>query len=84
MNATESQKTKLNRMLLKGEPMDTSILAGIADYVGAVERAVRTGQELLEEARTEIACLDESAFQGALVNITWYLHNLLDKCRAVA
>lgn len=84
MNATESQKTKLNRMLLKGEPMDTSILAGIADYVGAVERAVRAGQEMLEEARTEIACLGESAFQSALVDITWYLHNLLDKCRAVA
>ena len=46
-DATDQQRTKLSRMLLKGEPMDTSILAGIADYVGAIERAIRTAQELL-------------------------------------
>ena len=29
-SATEAQKQKLSRMLLKGEPMDTSILAGVS------------------------------------------------------
>ena len=82
--ATESQKTKLSRMLLKGEPMDTSILAGIADYVGSIERAVVTAQLLLRDAADELICLADSPHVQALHQITGYLHNLLDKCRAVA
>lgn len=83
-SATESQKTKLSRMLLKGEPMDTSILAGIADYVGSIERAVVTAQQLLRDASDELICLADSPQVEAMRQITGYLHNLLDKCRAVA
>ena len=82
--ATESQKTKLSRMLLKGEPMDTSILAGIADYVGSIERAIATAQQHLREAGEELICLTDSPHVQAMHQITGYLHNLLDKCRAVA
>lgn len=81
--ASDAQKTKLSRMLLKGEPMDTSILAGIADYVGSIERAVGTAQKMLGEARDELICLPGSPYVDALRDITGYLHNLLDKCRAV-
>jgi octaprenyl-diphosphate synthase len=83
-SATDSQKTKLSRMLLKGEPMDTSILAGIADYVGSIERAIRTAQELLRDAGNELIGLPDSPHVQAMQQITGYLHNLLDKCRAVA
>ena len=83
-SATESQKTKLSRMLLKGEPMDTSMLAGIADYVGSIERAVTTGQQLLKDAVKELVGLDETPHLQAMRQITTYLHNLLDKCRALA
>jgi octaprenyl-diphosphate synthase len=83
-SATDSQKTKLSRMLLKGEPMDTSILAGIADYVGSIERAIRTAQELLQDAGNELIGLPDSPHVQAMQQITGYLHNLLDKCRAVA
>ena len=83
-SATASQKTKLSRMLLKGEPMDTSILAGIADYVGSVERAIVTAQQLLRDAAGELICLSDSAHVQAMRQITGYLHGLLDKCRAAA
>ncbi|MBX7209269.1 MAG: polyprenyl synthetase family protein [Verrucomicrobiaceae bacterium] len=83
-SATDGQKTKLSRMLLKGEPMDTSILAGIADYVGSVERAVATAKQLLDDAGAELVCLAESPHVRALREITGYLHGLLEKCRAVA
>ncbi len=82
--ATDAQKQKLSRMLLKGEPMDTSILAGIADYEGAVERAVRFAQTMLGDARKDLLCVSHSPHRQALEDITHYLHKLLDKCRAAA
>lgn len=83
-SATDAQKTKLSRMLLKGEPMDTTVLAGIADYVGSIERAVQTAKQLLVEADEDLVGLEETPHLEAMRQITGYLHNLLDKCRAVA
>ena len=82
--ATDVQKTKLNRMLLNGEPMDTSILAGIADYEGAVERAVGFAKNILKDARNDLVILPDSPQRHALSEITVYLDKLLDKCRAAA
>ena len=82
-DATEQQRTKLHRMVLKGEPMDTTILAGIADYEGAIERAVHTAKDMLVEARADLICLSASDYKDALHSITRYLDDLLDQCRAV-
>lgn len=84
MAATDPQKQKLNRMLLKGEPMDTTILASIADYEGAIDRAVNNGQAMLAEARADLGCLEDSPYKRALEDIAQYLHGLLDNCRAMA
>ncbi len=81
--ATDVQKTKLNRMLLNGEPMDTTILASIADYEGAIERAVQFARSLLQQARQDLLCLSAGDHASALSGITVYLDKLLDKCRAV-
>jgi octaprenyl-diphosphate synthase len=81
-DATEQQRSKLHRMVLKGEPMDTTILAGIADYAGAIERAVQTARVLLEEARAELVGLRPSPHCEALHTITNYLDGLLEQCRA--
>jgi octaprenyl-diphosphate synthase len=81
--ATDVQKTKLNRMLLNGEPMDTTMLAGIADYEGAIERAINFARNMLNDARSDLICLGGSPQQTALIEITAYLDKLLDKCRAV-
>ena len=81
-DATEQQRTKLHRMVLKGEPMDTSILAGIADYEGAIERAVNTAKQTVDDARRELVCLSASPHKQALETITGYLDGLLDQCRS--
>jgi octaprenyl-diphosphate synthase len=81
--ATEAQKQKLSRMLLKGEPMDTSILAGIADYDGAVERAVRFAQDMLVSARADLIGLPGTPHKQAMEDIAGYLHGLLEQCRAI-
>lgn len=83
MNATEPQKTKLNRMLLNGEPMDTTMLAGIADYEGALERAIAEAKTMLNEATAELQVLNPSPYREALEGISAYLHKLLDNCRVV-
>jgi len=82
-DATEAQKQKLSRMLLKGEPMDTTILASIADYEGAVERAVKFAQDLLASAREDLIGLAATPHKQALNDIIGYLHSLLDQCRAI-
>jgi octaprenyl-diphosphate synthase len=82
-SATEAQKTKLSRMLLNGEAMDTTMLAGIADYVGAVQRAVKFAQDMLADARQDLIGLADTQEKEALIGLTDYLHRLLDKCRVV-
>lgn len=81
--ATEAQKQKLNRILLKGEPMDTTILASIADYEGAVERAVKFAQDLLASALSDLIALPATTHKQAMEDIVGYLHSLLDQCRAI-
>jgi octaprenyl-diphosphate synthase len=80
MEATDLQKQKLNRMLLQGEPMDTSILAGIADYEGAIERAVTYASDMLADAESELACLSETPYKQAFLGIAAYLRALLANC----
>lgn len=82
MEATDAQKQKLNKMLLKGEPMDTTLLAGIADYEGAIEKAVAFAQGMLNEARAELLCLADTPYKAAFEDIASYLHALLAQCRA--
>lgn len=79
--ASEQQRAKLQRLLLKGEPMDTSILAGIADYAGAIERAIRHAKHILVEARNDLRVLPASTHKDAMAEITGYLDSLLDQCR---
>lgn len=80
MDATDAQKQKLNKMLLQGEPMDTSILAGIADYEGAIERAVKFAQNMLDEAVAELVCLTDTPYKTSFEGIATYLRALLANC----
>jgi octaprenyl-diphosphate synthase len=60
-----------------------SILAGIADYEGAIERAVKFAQDLLVSARADLIGLAATPYKQALEDIVGYLHSLLDHCRAI-
>ena len=61
--------------------MDTTILAGIADYEGAIERAVKTASDMLGTARDSLAILADSPYRDALRAVTDYLDALLAGCR---
>ena len=78
--ASESQKQKLNKLMLQHEPIEVNVLAGIADYEGAIEQAIGTARDYLNQARTSLLVLPESDYRVALEGITKYLDRLLDKC----
>ena len=79
-SSTEAQRTKLNRLLLQQEPVKVGVLAGIADYQGAIEQAVETACQILAEARADLMVLAETEFQAALEQVTHYLEARLRRC----
>jgi octaprenyl-diphosphate synthase len=79
--ATDAQRAKLNKLMLQHEPIDVNVLASIADYSGAIERAIQTAREYLQQARTSLEVLAESPERTAMAGITHYLDRLLDKCQ---
>lgn len=80
-DATEGQRHQLNTLILRQEPLDLSVLAGIANYAGAVCRAVATAKGMLAEARATLLVLPGNDHATALESITLYLDALLDGCR---
>ncbi len=79
--ASEAQRMKLNKRILDQEPLDLPVLLGIAEYEGAIESAVDTALDLLAQSREDLAPLGQSVHSDALVQITWFLAGLLEKCR---
>lgn len=77
--ATDGQKQKLNKLMLTHEPIEVNVLASIADYEGAIERAIGTAREYLAGARKALLILPESDHRTAMDGITRYLDRLLDK-----
>lgn len=80
-NATDDQRTKLNKRIIEQEALDFEVLVGIADYAGAIEGALDTAAEMLKDARDDLACLKDSNYTTGLVDITAYLDDLINKCR---
>jgi octaprenyl-diphosphate synthase len=80
-SATEAQRIKLNKRILDQEPLDLPVLLGIAEYEGAIERAVDTALVMLVECRKDLAPLGDSVHADALAQITRFLAGLLEKCR---
>ncbi len=80
-DATEGQRAQLNKLILRQEPIDLSVLAGIANYAGALCRAVAKGKRMLEEARRALLILPPSDYTTALEGLTRYLDSLFDGCR---
>ncbi|MEM0896493.1 MAG: polyprenyl synthetase family protein [Verrucomicrobiota bacterium] len=81
-DATPSQTTKLNRLILEREPIDLSVLAGIADYAGAIEKSVTTARELVTSAESRLIGLADNDSTAALRQVAAYLDALLDRCAA--
>lgn len=80
-SASEGQRTKLNKRILAQEPLDLSVLVGIAEYEGAVEDAVDTAIGMLDQCRGNLAGLPDNEYTEALHQITRFLESLLLDCR---
>jgi octaprenyl-diphosphate synthase len=79
--ASESQRAKLNRMIIQNEPIDISVLAGIADYQGAIGKALSFAGELIESARGDLEGLADNPHTDGLIQITHFMDSLMDRCR---
>lgn len=79
--ATDLQKEKLSRMILQPQEITMDVLAGVADYEGALDRSVRLAKDLSEKARENLIGLSDNPFSGGLRDLTHYLDGLLDQCR---
>ncbi len=79
--SSETQRTKLNQRILAQEELDLPVLVGIAEYEGALEKAVDTALDLLVDCRAELEILKPSEYKNALLQITYFLEALLQKCR---
>ena len=80
-SASESQRSKLNKRIIEQQPLDLSVLVGIAEYEGAIESAVDTAIGMLDSCRADLSDLPENDYSLALHQITRFLESLLKKCR---
>lgn len=80
-SASEKQREKLHRLLIQKEPIDISVLASIADYVGSIEAAIDTGLEFVSTARGNLIGLPEGDHKESLIGIADFLEVLLEGCR---
>jgi octaprenyl-diphosphate synthase len=79
-SATDAQRVKLNRLLIQQEPIEAGVLAGIADYQGAIDSAVQTACGILADARADLMVLAPSDSLAAMEQVTHYLEARLRKC----
>lgn len=79
-SATPEQRAKLNRLFLGGADINQDVLAGIADYSGALQEAVATGRELAAGAAKRLEALPEGDARDALLGVAAYLDSLLEGC----
>lgn len=79
-DASPTQQAKLNKMIIEKEPLELSVLAGIADYAGAIEKTVETARGLVARGRDRLDVIEESDSKVALLQIAGYLDGVLDAC----
>ena len=80
-DATKEQRGNINKRIIDQKPLDLAVLVGIAEYQGAVERALDTAASMLQECRDDLNILEESEYRVGFVQITEYLDSLIQKCR---
>lgn len=79
-SATEDQQKKINKRIIEQQPLDLDVLVGIAEYEGAVQRALDTATQMMQECREDLEILPDSDYKDGFIDITRYLDSLLAKC----
>lgn len=75
--ATQRQRDQLHKRIIEGGELDPRILAGIAEYEGAIANAVDTGIQDVEDALAALDFLPESNAKAALAQIARFVESLL-------
>lgn len=76
-DASASKRDKLQKRFIEQEALDLPVLVGIADYEGAIERALEHASSLIDQGESCIARLGPSQYRDALEGILLFLRGLL-------
>ena len=77
-DAGATQREILQKRIIQQEELDLTVLAGIAEYQGAISRSLHRAETLLEEAEGCLSLLDDSDYREALGGILTFLAGLLN------
>ncbi|MBL48830.1 MAG: farnesyltranstransferase [Roseibacillus sp.] len=81
-DAEDSQREILQKRIIQQEELDLTVLAGIAEYEGAIERSLRRASSLLDEGEDCLRVLEESDYRSGLSGILEFLGGLLDSLQS--
>lgn len=76
-DASDAKREKLQKRIIEQQALDLPVLVGIADYEGAIERALMHASTLIDQGESCIARLHESRYRDALEGILFFLRGLL-------
>jgi len=77
-DAEDSQREILQKRIIQQEELDLTVLAGIAEYEGAIERSLQRASNLLDEGAHCLRVLGDSDYRSGLNGILEFLGGLLD------
>ena len=77
-DAGATQREILQKRIIQQEKLDLTVLAGIAEYQGAIGRSLHRAATLLEEAEGCLSLLGDSDYREALSGILSFLAGLLN------
>ncbi len=77
-DAGATQREILQKRIIQQEEIDLTVLAGIAEYQGAIGRSLTRASTLLEEAEKSLSLLSGSAYREGLSGILTFLAGLLN------
>ena len=77
-DAGQAQREILQKRIIQQEELDLTVLAGIAEYEGAIARSLGFAAGLLEDGEACLLGLDDSPYRDALSGILQFLNGLLN------
>ena len=75
--AGDTQRDILQKRIIQQEELDLTVLAGIAEYQGAIARSLEHASTLLDEAGETLTLLSDSSYREALAGMLTFLAGLL-------
>ena len=76
--AGDTQREILQKRIIQQEELDLTVLAGIAEYQGAIGKSLTYATDLLKEARESLSLVQRSAYRDALAQMLDFLLKLLE------